>query len=225
MRRNPLSYENRFEPEPMKRYPRSRLVASLSAPPRQRAQEARMVESPHRFRVVVLDETPRCRGKDGWEEHDALTRSLRKPGTITLVTDLKSHNRSTERINIYSAFTFLHRLGDVLVTPLYGIMHGYAGDLSWASRVAEGRPEKLSSASTERAHERLVQAFRENGVDPAKFEDSDWELISRYVVTHTNSDMHRRGRVKPTDSPQSFADWVALTEMPSARARQGRGEP
>jgi hypothetical protein len=37
--------------------------------------------------------------------------------------------------------------------------------------------------------------------------------------------MSRRGIVSPNNYSQCIADWVALSELPSARARPGRGEP
>ena len=242
MRRNPLSYENRFEPEPMKRYPRSRLVASLTAPPRQRAQEARMVESPHRFRVIVVEHSEMlC--KDGYydtadnAERTAAMRALMKPGVITLITDLKNNNVNAEGLlHIYSAFTFVHRLGDKAVIHIREIVKGSGGRISpWA--VYENSYDrvlgKAISPQTTAAYSRLLRAIDESGI--RNMMKDDWKRpydpnngenkLFSYIRSHTNSDMARKGKIKRTEWDQAVADWIALTEMPSARARTGRGEP
>ena len=54
-RRNPLVFDNRFDPKAVRRSG-SRVVASLVAPPAQRAQVERLADSPHTFRVVLVDE-------------------------------------------------------------------------------------------------------------------------------------------------------------------------
>ena len=243
MRHNPLSYENRFEPEPMKRYPRSRLVASLSAPPRQRAQEARMVESPHRFRVVVLeDNKTMCAVSDTRDgAHVELMRSLAKPGVVTLLTDLKNNNVSAEGLlHIYSAFTFVHRLGDFIgafIFPMFGV-EPYTHPTSvydiFNERHSDAFVARSAEPQTVSAYYALSRAIGDSGV--RALTSNDWKrhpddplsgrnILRRFIVTHTNSDMHRKGKVKPAFWSQSVADWVALSEMPSARARKGRGEP
>ena len=238
MRRNPLIFDNRFASEPTKRYPRSRTVASLVAPPRQRAQVERLADSPHTFRMIVLDDTE---GLD--------LSSLSQPGGITLVTGLKLTAeqeigaRSSEerfgrgaRQSIYSAFTLLHRLGDALLPILL--------DIVTISRVAGALSSKLSLATfkQKRGPSAYVPAEKISDttlklaakVHAAAFKASRNGVygLERYIALHTNSHMSREGLLfnEPImgyfiDMTQCVADWVALSEMPSTRARPGRGEP
>ncbi len=238
---NPLSYDNRFDPEPMKRYPRSRLVASLAAPPRQKAQVERMVSSPHTFRVVVLEDNKtlcvdRYRRR---EEHIEVLRSLAKPGVITLVTDLRNNNVKAEGVlHLYSAFSFVHRLGDFLVNKIGDMFGGRRlGTTLWdvfSERASDSYIARGITDETVRAYTLLTEALAASGI--RNLTKNDWQLrpgspfsgeykLRRFIVTHTNSDMHRKRKVKPAFWEQSVADWVALSEMPSARARKGRGEP
>lgn len=246
-KKNPLVFDNRFEPEPMKRYPRSRVVASIVAPPRQRAQVERLADSPHTFRVIVLDTG---------EGLDAKTLpSLSKPGSITLVTGLDAAAKGDAtprdlklgkgaRLGTYSAFTFLHRLGDVLYEILQAFVLGKAvedyaypfGLMLFRRNRGEGRvyipAEKLSQTTLDFG-QKIHDAFYMS-VGP-KNEMRLWSegSLSKYIVHHTNSHMARAGLRFESEGgaldflnmSQCIADWLALSEMPSARARPGRGEP
>ena len=247
MHRNPLIYDNRFDPEPMRRYPRSRTVASIVAPPRQRAQVERLAESPHTFRVVVVDDA-----------FDRDLSSLSQPGCITLVVDLKgvaTVEAGTEknvaeygkgaRLGIYSAFTFLHRLGDALLgfsqTVVTGGGYYYTDDWGLSefkkdSRATAYVPTKHLSEKTTKLSKKVNDASRIQIYDPEyHWHVSLWESrwtkgLSNYIVHHTNSHMAREGlrfgpHLDDLNMTQCLADWLALSEMPSARARPGRGEP
>ncbi len=216
---NPLVFDNRFGPDPMARYPRSRVVASIVAPPRQRAQVERLAESPHTFRVVVLDK------RDPAEKTLA---AYSEPGTITLVTALDVYKVGglAAGANLFSAFTYLHRLGDQLVAfgvnvvlagqPETGVLYTFS-----ENQPSRYLPANRPSPETMRLAERLAETW------DFRFEGVSLSQMWQYVTTHTNSDMSRRGMVPASEGgyDQCVADWFALSELPAARARRGRGEP
>jgi hypothetical protein len=241
-KKNPLIFDNRFDPEPMNRYPRSRAVASIVAPPRQRAQVERLADSPHTFRVLVLDRTV-----NGYAEDYA---QFSQPGCITLLLGLQDtynsdfvsrypgvYTPATGGVALYSAFTFLHRMGDLLAAGIQTVLSGnanggvddllYTGSdrmLSYVPRY-RGKPPPYVPTEASRETRRLAEALARG-----KFEyEGHWidqqEYLRSYIASSTNSDMSRRGIVSTTTYSQCVADWVALSEMPSARARPGRGEP
>jgi len=236
VRRNPITFDNRFAPAPLKRYPRSRAVASIVAAPRQRAQVERLAESPHTFRVIVLDEPLFGLGA-------AMDNA--KPGSITLPISLKSVEEAEEdarvegvpsgKVGLFSAFTFLHRVGDALFPVIYNVIE--KGDVrglvdgTWEDDIggAYFLPESHSISKRTLALARKVAKAAAVPID-------DSYLTYEYVATHTNSHISRSGFLERGwgDNPENFldddfsqcvADWVALSEMPSARARPGRGEP
>ena len=243
MRRNPLTFDNRFDPEPMTRYPRSRAVASIVTPPRQRAQVQRLAESPHTFRVVVLDSAPQIYAQD--------LKTLSQPGCITLVIDLENvqyndlvsrfpgtYTPASAGVALYSAFTYLHRLGDVLYAEgillnagaRNGLMNLFNTDLDRLGVYIPSSPVTRAYGS-EKTHE---LAKKVSDADVALGRASGWddentpyapEYLHGYIASHTNSDMSRRGIVSEVRWEQCVADWVALSELPAARARPGRGEP
>ena len=217
-RSNPLVFDNRFAPEPTKRYPRSRVVASMVAPPRQRVQMERLADSPHTFRVILTDEVPRRGNLAPYSE----------PGTIALIAGLDEYKVGgrSDGGNLFSAFTYLHRLGDQLMgfgvdsvmggqaeAGLYRVFHD---DPDWPYI-----PSRRPSPETLRLAEMLAET--------RYFGHHLWPRlpVEAYVATHTNSDMARRGVVPATEGGylQCLADWFALSELPAARARRGRGEP
>jgi len=253
MRRNPLIFDNRFDPEPMKRYPRSRVVASIVAPPRQRAQVERLADSPHTFRVIVVDAAP--------DLDAAQLAQMSQPGSITLVVLLattagaesasviaaKQFGRGAQ-VGLYSAFTLLHRLGDVLLEVLASVVMGkdtsglfttYGFSVFKTQRGASRMfiPAQHLSIKTMHLSDEIRRArFMKMG-NRAPLWPSD-ETLANYIVHNTNSHMSREGiwfhKEESAFSPEFFdtvnmtqclADWLALSEMPSARARPGRGEP
>jgi len=238
MRRNPLIFDNRFNAEEARRS-RSRVVASLVAPPAQRAQVERLADSPHTFRVILLDSA------GDYYDNEALA-TLSQPGCITLLLslaemadlDLRSRNKrlpKTAGLSRFSAFVLLHRMGDVLYPALEGAVYPNfsisldrlrRSDLSDVINPHQLYfPGEVSTATYERAR-RLIEPKRLfRGGDP----QDTYNLLRRYIMSHTNSQMSREGLHAddryPDDAAQYIADWVALSEMPSARARPGRGEP
>lgn len=216
---NPLSFDNRFAPEPMKRYKRSRNVASIVAPPRQRVQAARLAESPHNFRVVV---------RDGHRVY-LPTQEYSQPGTITLILSLAQVDEIKGGNHLYSAFMYVHRLGDQMLDHLEPFVRG-GNDLFHLYRAKQrGWPEGSyvpncypSERTTKAAAELAAQIKRVVGGLP----HTD-KTLPRFIAKFTNSEASRKGRIKTgyADYGQAIADWVALSELPGARARAGRGEP
>jgi hypothetical protein len=238
MRRNPLVFDNRFDPETVRRSG-SRVVASLTAPPAQRAQVARLADSPHTFRVILLDSA------GDYYDNEALA-TLSQPGCVTLLLslaemedlDLRSRNKrlpKTAGLSRFSAFVLLHRLGDVLYPALEGVVYPHLTislprlvQSGWSDSISPDRvyfPGEISTVTRELAR-RLIEPKRMfRSGDP----QDTYNLLRRYIMSHTNSQMSREGLHSddpyPDDAAQYIADWVALSEMPSARARPGRGEP
>lgn len=225
MRRNPLVFDNRFDPEGARRSG-SRVVASLAAPPAQRAQVARLADSPHTFRVVLVD---------FMADYDEGLATLSQPGCITLLLslpemadlDLRSRNKrlpKTAGLSRFSAFVLLHRMGDVLYPGIEGAVYPHFG-LSLDRLVRLYFPGEISKATRELARNVVLGSRSMRGGDPREV----YDLLRRYIMSHTNSQMSREAM--HADDPyadaanQYIADWVALSELPSARARSGRGEP
>lgn len=224
--KNPLVFDNRFAPEPMVRYPRSRLVASVAAPPRQRAQIERLADSPHTFVVVVLD------GPTG--QYSRRMQEFARPNAITLLTSLSEMAEGDfggpgAANHLLSAFQYLHRLGDVLFPDIEKALNGHMGttprDFMATRTYAAWMPDRKLSLATRRRAEELGAAhlaIYEELVPRVPMYKMD-QYVRDYIATHTNSYMSRRG--VEIDYTQCVADWVALSELPSARARRGRNEP
>jgi hypothetical protein len=251
MRRNPLTFDNHFDPEPTRRYPRSRVVASIVAPPRQRAQVERLAESPHTFRVIVVDTVA---GLD--------FASLSQPGCITLPLPLAKAvenellragtEKEHERFSLYSAFTLLHRVGDALDAVVFEA--AMPPDLDYDYYSESYKPTAPKEASVRRYFDFLKTQFaqfsrgylpvaglsvttmdlvkRMGAAMPVPVSSGATGRVLKHIVKNTNSDMSRRGGwLNSLDvdysagAYQCVADWVALSELPAARARPGRGEP
>ena len=247
MRRNPLIFDNRFDPEEA-RGSGSRVIASLTAPPKQRAQVARLADSPHTVRVILYDKFAEMyksytgvRLKRGQRTRDLDLAALSQPGCITLLISLAvgeldersgdKHAHKTEGLARFSAFVLLHRLGDTIYPSVEGALfpssrfsldHGLRPSLDESDFYFPG---EISSATR-----KLARNLRRG----LRGEDTD--LLHRYIVSHTNSQMSREGvfdeeyfqgeyGTYARAAGQCIADWVALSELPSARARPGRGEP
>jgi hypothetical protein len=186
---------------------------------------------------------------------------MSQPGSITLVVLLttaalaesasaisaKQFGKGAQ-LGLYSAFTFLHRLGDALLEVLVPVVMGkdtsglfttYGFSKFKAQRGASRMffpIQHLSAKAMELADEIRRARFMKMG-NRTPLWPSD-ELLANYIVHNTNSRMARE-RIwfqndQSTLSPEFFdtvnmtqclADWLALSEMPSARARPGRGEP
>jgi hypothetical protein len=223
MRRNPLTFDNRFDPEPMARYPRSRLVASIAAPPRQRAQVERLADSPHTFVVVVLDESV--------AKYARRKQEFSRPNAITLLISLTEMAEADVGggLHLLSAFQYLHRLGDVLFASIEKVLDGApitsTRDFSTSTMLYAWVPDRaLSPATKNRAEElgAIAEVVNADLVPRVPFYRLR-QYLRDYIETHTNSVMSRRGVAG--EYSQCVADWVALSELPSARARRGRNEP
>ena len=240
-RRNPLVFDNRFDPKAVRRSG-SRVVASLVAPPAQRAQVERLADSPHTFRVVLVDEA-----SDYYDNEGLAT--LSQPGCITLLLslsdmaelDLRSRNKrlpKTAGLSRFSAFVLLHRMGDVLYPGIEGAIYPHLSvslnrlkRSGWSDSVSDRLlyfPGEISDATRERARELTLNTRLGLGSLPRR-DSAAYDLLRRYIMSHTNSQMSREG-LHANDTyadraNQHIADWVALSELPSARARSGRGEP
>ena len=236
MHRNPLVFDNRFDPEGARRSG-SRVVASLTAPPAQRAQVARLADSPHTFVVILLDEASE------YYDGEAL-EPLSQSGCITLVLslsemkrlDFRSLNRSLPKsagLSRFSAFVLLHRMGDVLYPGIRGTVFYPHEDLNilkdeWNGPAATRLyfPGEVSD-ETRYLASRVSEASR---VAEVKRRANGGTSLASYIVAATNSQMAREGLYTTFSDDrdrvdQYIADWVALSEMPSARARPGRSEP
>jgi hypothetical protein len=225
-RGNPLIFDNRFAPDPMARYPRSRLVASIAAPPRQRAQVERLADSPHTFVVVVLDESV--------AKYARRKQEFSRPNAITLLISLTEmadgdFGGPDATNHLFSAFQYLHRLGDVLFSSIERVLDGVpitsTRDLSISTAPYAWMPDRAFSLATKnRAAElgAISEVVNADLVPRVPFYRLR-EYLRDYIATHTNSTMSRRG--VEFDYTQCVADWVALSELPSARARRGRNEP
>jgi hypothetical protein len=178
--------------------------------------------------------------------YDEGLATLSQPGCITLLLslpemadlDLRSRNKSlpkTAGLSRFSAFVLLHRMGDVLYPALEGAVYPHLsislsrlGRSVWSDVINPNLlyfPGEVSTATYERAR-RLIEPKRMFRGEDLK---DTYNLLRRYIMSHTNSQMSREGLHAddryPDAAAQYIADWLALSEMPLARARPGRGEP
>jgi hypothetical protein len=241
MRRNPLIFDNRFDPKEA-RGSGSRVVASLVAPSSQRVQVTRLADSPHTIRVILFDTKAWLSSSFyGKKRSPGDLKSLSQPGCITLLIrledadtlDERSYDKSvlkTESLARYTAFAFLHSLGDQIYPNIEGLVFSDARravSFPSSSNLKQHVPTDGWSKATEKlAKSLLLKNKRLQGGDP-QYTD----VLRSYIMSHTNSQMSRDAMhakdlsEDKNDVAQYIADWVALSELPSARARPGRGEP
>lgn len=222
-RRNPLTFDNRFEVTPEVResirVDRDRAKASILSPAKQRAIEQATVDSPHNFRVVL-----------GGSRKDAYLA-----GAVTLLVgdrpllsalSLDSATNKSNRMSLFTAFTYLHRFGDRVLVDLsisYGgkglyfleeqVLHLLRNALLTAreGEIHLGSPEVMTVARLLQpcrdAYAEANEALQQQGSTPS----TAGELVNRYVNTHVNSKMVREGY--SVNHSQALADLFPLCEL------------
>jgi hypothetical protein len=147
--------------------------------------------------------------------------------------DVRSYNKhahKTEGLARYSAFALLHALGDTIYPSVEGALFPSSRfSLDYGLRPSLDDSDFYFPGEISSATRKLARNLRRG----LRGEDTD--LLHRYIVSHTNSHMSREGvfdeeyfqeyGTYARAAAQCIADWVALSELPSARARPGRGEP
>jgi hypothetical protein len=242
-RPNPIVFDNRIPLTPELResirVARSRVVASALSPAKHRAIEVATANSPHNFRVVV-EPRYRTRDNDLWRANrdlwlanrERFWRDVVRPNAVTLVSewdeqDLRAEGEQpfnrrekAQQGGIYTAFTYLHRLGDHIATWLFlpwvfnkdsllsTLARGYSPDDTDALEVAAQRADVA----------RVVEMARENNAllhrtaaDIERYDPSGSYTLMRYVETHVNSKMVREGY--SSDINQSLSDLFPLCEL------------
>lgn len=226
-RRNPLTFDNRFEVTPEVResirVDRDRAKASILSPAKQRAIEQATVDSPHNFRVLL----------GGWR------REAYAPGMVTLHMAKHSLMRSvsfegdakkSESVSIFTAFTYLHRFGDRVLDDLSISYGGRDRDfledevLRFLRLVLYGDPSSLGQAGGKAANlARLLKACRDVHAEAREMIESHADsvssgntygsavLVNRYINSHVNSKMVREGY--SSNHSQALADLFPLCEL------------
>jgi hypothetical protein len=239
-RQNPFGFT--LDPEATQiareEYPRWRSITSLASPIKHRAitEDPRVVRSPHNFHVAVVKSFGGSisRGEDPYGL-DKLVASHIRPDAVTLVAT--PHNvaeigqnlspKEQDAESLYTAFTYLHRLGDELTglaapTPWSVLTEGsvYLGTFynGKGRRIHTGSNPWQPPATVVRAQEALgglwrafVLAVGGNLDNPDDVDLLGVDLIYAYVTTHVDSKMVREGY--GGSSEQSIADLYPLAEL------------
>jgi hypothetical protein len=220
-RPNPLVFDNRFEVTPEVRerirVDKDRAKASILSPAKQRAIEQATVDSPHNFRVLL----------GGWR------KDTYAPGMVTLhvappsLGNVVSFDgaKKSESVSIFTAFTYIHRFGDRVVSELsisYGGTNPYYLEeevFHFLRIVFYGDPSSLGQAVGKAANlARLLKACRDVHAEAKEAlqqqgytRSTAAELVDCYVNTHVNSKMVREGY--SSNSTQALADLFPLCEL------------
>ena len=201
---NPLRIDVRYKPEEVAEHTSSRAVRSLLSPALQRRNVERMVDTPHNFVVVItpfLFETPLT------PSPDAVTLGIRVPRVAeddnynTMVRSEKPFSES-----LYTAFTYLHKLGDILTNKLCG---------DGESRLRLLYPSDRPKDPLFKPFYRMIDSHLEffeiyNNED----RERAYEVYIDFIATQVNSKMVREGY--SMDWTQAFADIFALCELTPA---------
>lgn len=253
-RRNPMTFDNRFKvtPEVQKsiRTTKDRSLASALSTATHRAIERETAASPHNFCVVVVPK-PELRSFVSYSDYNAadgawrkeLQLSLPRPEAVTLVFAVRNLGAAAGtpkhlKAGIFSAFTYLHRLGDKLA---YGLF--LANDTSFADLVGPNErslplllsqgypinenPEEQQFGTRYQEDLAIERILRKKGIrDAVDKANADRELyerlaksvsegdkgaLYRYIGTHVNSKMVREGY--SNEFSQSLADLFPLCEF------------
>ena len=239
-RQNPFGFT--LDPEATKiareEYPRWRSITSLTSPIKHRAitEDPRVVRSPHNFHVAVVKSFGGsvARGAEPYGIEKLVASHIR-PDAVTLVAtprnvgdigkNLPPKQRDAE--SLYTAFTYLHRLGDELIGMTADewdpVLHGRVAvnsvfyDKTGRKFNAFSNPWQPPAAfvHAQRALDDLCRAFLSAmGVAPDDLEDTYFwkaEVLFFYIVTHVDSKMVREGYTG--SSTQAVADLFALAEL------------
>jgi hypothetical protein len=240
-RQNPIDFS--LDPEATKiareEYPRWRSITSLASPIKHRAitEDPRVVRSPHNFHVAVL---PSFGGSvlRGAEPYgiEKLVASHIRPDAVTLLASPRNVGEIGQNLpakqqdaeSLYTAFTYLHRLGDELVgegDPPNAWVVITEGTVSLRN-FYDARGRRIHTAlnpwqpppAVVRAQDALgglwrafVLAVGGDLDSPGKVLFWKFEVLYLYVATHADSKMVREGYAG--SSEQSIADLFALAEL------------
>ena len=251
-RRNPLTFDNRIPLTPELRESirasKARVAASVLSPAKHRAIEAATANSPHNFRIVI---SPHYRTSDDdlWlANRERLWQDVVRPNAVTLVSEwsardvlaeaqLFKRTEKAEQGGVFTAFTYLHRLGDNIASSLFlpwvfnkddlisTLGRGYFLHLTDALEVTAQRADVAEIIELVRDNNALLHRVA-NSVTDGK------DLLIRYIETHVNSKMVREGY--SSEIGQSLADLFPLCEftppsrplfLPFDRARMSMAYP
>ena len=202
LRRNPLRIDVRYKPEEVALYQTSRAVRSVVSPALQRRNVERMVDTPHNF-IVVLET------RQG-EEPPAPS-----PGAVTLgirvprVADDDNYDPKFERPfseGIYTAFTYLHKLGAILTDKICGDDESRLPLLYPSDRPKD--PVLKNFYRMVDTHLGFLAAYHGDDREEAYY------AYTRLIGESVNSKMVREGY--SLDWMQAFADIFALCELTPA---------
>ena len=243
-RNNPIVFDDRFEMTPELResirVTKDRSLASALAPATHRAIERETASSPHNFRVVIVPRPSVPAGASYAEfaaTHRAWERKLKSQPTRKAVTLLFAPSSlasgpdtpRSSKAGLFSAFTYLHRLGDQLADPLFradadflrdqrnenalplSLRRGYPLDEIYSDEVAVANivSKKGMRSAVEKAYanRKIFEQFDY----VVQEEDEGRRDLHRYIETHINSKMVREGY--SSDFNQSLADLFPLCEF------------
>ena len=213
---NPLRIDVRYKPEEVEEHTSSRAVRSLLSPALQRRNVERMVDTPHNFVVVIAarkhEPDPRRAQSPvilpfRISSPDAVTLGIRVPRVAeddnynTMVRSEKPFSES-----LYTAFTYLHKLGDILTNKLCG---------DGESRLRLLYPSDRPKDPLFKPFYRMIDSHLEffeiyNNED----RERAYEVYIDFIATQVNSKMVREGY--SMDWTQAFADIFALCELTPA---------
>jgi hypothetical protein len=192
-RANPMTFDVRYSQAAADANRGSRVARSILSETLREKSTARMANSPHNFLVILKDE----------HEYENVAGT---PGAVTLVVSLNfaasediPATQKSQRESIYTAFTYLHRMGDML----YGrIFDGY--DFSpFGARNPDPVYQPLYDMLEE--HVRILEKALGSRAGAA----ADFYLDA--IATSVNSQMVREGY--SLDASQAFADLFPLAEL------------
>jgi len=201
--RNPMRFVTDYGPEKAEGLKRSRAVRSILSEALQRKNVERMANSPHNF-VVAIQEDKATKPPTF---ADAVTLVV-TPGAVAEIEkealDNAQHalQKLQSRESIYTAFTYLHRFGDMMADAIGSTQ----ANLAYMTR-PETRPKKTRYAMFYNMLDDYLALLEK--VEPNRT-DALITLVEniRYTV---NSKMGREGY--SSDWGQSFADLFALCEL------------
>jgi hypothetical protein len=208
IRKNPLRFEAHYTTKAAARYRDSRAVRSILSAALQKRSVLRMANTPHNFVVVVQGE----QGEMPVFE-DAVTLGVSLENVSIVESEVFRPEGTGEREtreSLYTAFTLLHRLGDVIFLRLWGDASPDSGTLAfWLKKARRSQdPAFVDFYAMLDDHLALL-------VDPVapslRGALSAYTLLLRKSV---NSKMVREGY--SSDWSQAFADLFPLCELTPA---------
>ena len=173
------------------------VVRSILSPVLRQKNITRMANTPHNF-VVVVQEDGEGSALPLFE--DAVTLSLSLRGVHNNDFDYAADEDKRVRESLYTAFTILHRLGDVLYEDMI------AGGSLYAP---EKRPSNNVYADFYKMADAHLEILEEAGWAPSR--QKAYAIYTRLLGESVNSKMVREGYSGQWD--QAFADLFPLCEL------------